>query len=379
MTRGSRFVMLALGALVSIAATPVAAQMVIGGERPSVDVNWGVLDKLGPEPTLPSLITRKPQQPAKPAASASQGVVYKPFSGKAEAPPKPAAAPKPKKPAAPKVETVAAPAPIPVAVPVKPVPVVAEAKIPEIPGVPPAEKVVASPQPPKPAKAEVVADVPPPPKSAKPEAKAKSIPTALAPVASEPLPVPPPMPVTPAPAKVEAAPSAVQFAKTPDPVPAPPPVPVVAAPPAPPPPAPVVVAAPPPPPPPAPVVQAPVAPPQLAAVAPASVGSIRKGDNVTVLFASESEHLPDSARNDLDKVAQKMAADEGLTLQLLAYAAGDEANASKARRLSLTRALKVRTYLMEMGVRTGRIDVRGLGNKSEGGPADRVDVVLREH
>jgi outer membrane protein OmpA-like peptidoglycan-associated protein len=114
-------------------------------------------------------------------------------------------------------------------------------------------------------------------------------------------------------------------------------------------------------------------------VAPPSVGTIRKGDNVTVLFASESEHLPDAARSDLEKIAQKMAQDEGLTLQLLAYAAGDEANASKARRLSLTRALKVRTYLMEMGVRTGRIDVRGLGNKSEGGPADRVDLVLREH
>ncbi len=71
-----------------------------------------------------------------------------------------------------------------------------------------------------------------------------------------------------------------------------------------------------------------------------------------------------------------MEKDEALNLQLLAYASGDEANASKARRLSLSRALEVRKYLMEMGVRSTRIEVRALGNKIEGSPAERVDVVL---
>ena len=103
---------------------------------------------------------------------------------------------------------------------------------------------------------------------------------------------------------------------------------------------------------------------------------LRKGDNLTVLFASDSDHLPESANGDLEKLAKKMGQDESLTLQLLAYAAADEANASNARRLSLTRALRVRTYLMELGVRSTRIEVRALGNKIEGGPADRVDLVL---
>ncbi len=365
--------MLALGALVSVAVSPVAAQMVIGGgERPSVDVNWDVLDKLGPEPTLPGLVTGQPQR-AKPSAPVGKGVVFKPYGGQAAS--KVAAAPKPAKVAKVKVEKPAD-TEIVVAKPVKPV--VEEAKVAEIPGVPPAEKLVAAPQPPKPAKADVAADVPPPPKVAKPPAESKiKAPTAA---------VPPPAPVE-APAKVEAAPSAVQFVKAPEPPPAPPVVapPVAVAPPVP------LVAAPPPPPPvqvavapPAPVVPAPVAPvvqppatsQLLAAVAPPAAVTIRKGDNLTVLFAADSEHLPDSAQGDLEKLAQKMERDEGLTLQLLAYAAGDEANASKARRLSLTRALKVRTYLMELGVRSTRIEVRALGNKIEGGPADRVDVVL---
>ena len=237
---------------------------------------------------------------------------------------------------------------------------------------PSVEKVAATQQPAKPPKIEVATDVPVPPKASKPVVESKvKVPAAPAPtpvVEAPPVKVEPPKVEPPKVeiAKVEPAPSAVQFAKAPElPIVAPPVVPVA------PPPAPVVVAAPPPVP-----VAAPAAPQQLAVVTPPVTSSLRKGDNLSVLFASESEHLPDSARSDLEKLAQKLERDEGLTMQLLAYAAGDEANASKARRLSLTRALKVRTYLMELGVRSTRIEVRALGNKIEGGPADRVDVVL---
>ena len=362
--------MLALGALASVAVSPASAQMVIGGERPSVDVNWGVLDKLGPEPTLPGLVTRSPQQAKpKPAAPAGKGVVFKPYGGdRAEA--KGAVAPKPVKVVRAKVESQPRTEPVTAR---KAMPAVADAAV---PGVPPMEKMVATPQPPKPAKVDLTADVPPPPPKAPAVDKTKA--AVVAPQVAS-------VPVSP-PAKVEAAapaaPGAVQFVKTPEPVAAPPvaiapPVAVAppAAPPPPPPPPPVVAVAPPAPP--LPVVQPPAPPPQMAAVTPAPVSSsLRKGDNLTVLFAADSDHLPDSANGDLEKLAQKMGRDEGLTLQLLAYAAGDEANASKARRLSLTRALKVRTYLMELGVRSTRIEVRALGNKVEGGAPDRVDLVL---
>ncbi|MDO8608072.1 MAG: OmpA family protein [Phaeospirillum sp.] len=350
--------MLALGVLASVAASPVGAQMVIGGSRPSVDVNWDVLDKLGPEPTLPGLVTRKPQ-PVKPAASTHQGVVFKPYGGgPAVSASAAAVAPRVVKPAKEKVAKVVAPEAVASKVAK---PVVEEPKIAEIASVPPMEKTTAPAQPPKPPKVELAAEVPPPPKAA-----AKSAPESKVAVPPAPVPVAPP---PPAPAKVEPVPSAIQFAKAPEAppaivAPAPLPLPVVVAPP----PAPVA--------PPAPVVQPSALPQQLAAVAPAVSSPVRKGDNLSVLFAVESEHLPDSARSDLEKLAQKMERDDGLTLQLLAYAAGDEANASKARRLSLTRALKVRTYLMELGVRSTRIEVRALGNKIEGGAADRVDLVL---
>jgi outer membrane protein OmpA-like peptidoglycan-associated protein len=61
-------------------------------------------------------------------------------------------------------------------------------------------------------------------------------------------------------------------------------------------------------------------------------------------------------------------------IQLLAYAKASSDGASRARRLSLSRALAVRAYLIEKGVRSTRMDVRALGDKFGDGPADRVDI-----
>ncbi len=60
----------------------------------------------------------------------------------------------------------------------------------------------------------------------------------------------------------------------------------------------------------------------------------------------------------------------------MAYAAGEDLSSSKARRISLSRALSVRSYLIEKGVRSTRIDVRALGDKAEGDQKNRVDVIM---
>ena len=62
----------------------------------------------------------------------------------------------------------------------------------------------------------------------------------------------------------------------------------------------------------------------------------------------------------------------------MAYAGGGDLSSSKARRLSLSRALSVRTFLIENGIRSTRIDVRALGDKTTEDPVNRVDVVVTE-
>lgn len=95
---------------------------------------------------------------------------------------------------------------------------------------------------------------------------------------------------------------------------------------------------------------------------------------MTVGFAGGASALSDDAKGQLDALAKAILNNED-RLQLKAYAAAAGADASGARRLSLSRALAVRSYLIDKGVRSTRIDVRALGAAADGGTLDRVDIV----
>ena len=97
-----------------------------------------------------------------------------------------------------------------------------------------------------------------------------------------------------------------------------------------------------------------------------------------VLFDEKSAKISDAARVPLQELSNRMKESEDLRVQLLAYTEGTSETASQARRLSLSRALAVRSFLINQGVRSTRMDVRALGNKAEIGPSDRVDAVLVE-
>jgi outer membrane protein OmpA-like peptidoglycan-associated protein len=95
---------------------------------------------------------------------------------------------------------------------------------------------------------------------------------------------------------------------------------------------------------------------------------------VTVPFPSGMGELPSGQLAALDALAAKYAGNEE-RLQIRAYAANTVGDGgSGARRLSLTRALAVRQYLIDKGIRSTRIDVRALGTPSDGSEPDRVEV-----
>jgi len=116
------------------------------------------------------------------------------------------------------------------------------------------------------------------------------------------------------------------------------------------------------------------APAQSAALPPASaqVGEIR------VVFEDESAELTVTAKGLLEGVAKELMNNADARVQLLAYAKGGDDGTSRARRLSLSRALAVRAFLIEKGVRSTRMDVRALGSGFKDGPPDRVDILPQE-
>jgi outer membrane protein OmpA-like peptidoglycan-associated protein len=115
----------------------------------------------------------------------------------------------------------------------------------------------------------------------------------------------------------------------------------------------------------------------VTAAAPSVVTAIGER-TVRVQFPAGAGDLPDDAKHDLDGLVQKLKSNEQARLQLIAYASGGADEANQARRLSLSRALAVRTYLIAQGVANSRMDVRALGNRSDSAPADRVDIVMLE-
>ena len=151
---------------------------------------------------------------------------------------------------------------------------------------------------------------------------------------------------------------------------------------APPPPSPTTISASAPPPPPMPATaEAPKAPAISAAPATteqASTASATSSDDgaVQVIFNGGDTKLSADGQAAVDRVLGELEKSDGVRVQLMAYAVGDDLTASQARRISLSRALSVRSYLIEKGVRSSRIDVRALGDKGEGDPKNRVDVNL---
>lgn len=119
--------------------------------------------------------------------------------------------------------------------------------------------------------------------------------------------------------------------------------------------------------------------PEKPEVASAPTGEDAMADGaVQVIFADNAVKLPSTAKSGLDKLAATLKDDKEKRLQLLAYAGGKDLTSSKARRVSLSRALSVRSYLIEQGIRSTRIDVRALGNKTNVEPFHRVDVSIIE-
>ncbi len=206
--------------------------------------------------------------------------------------------------------------------------------------------------------------------------------------APRPIPVPRPgtareaagsMPAVPSPAR--AAVPTVRSTALPPPAAKAPPPPVAKAPPSPPPPPPVTRAPPPPKarpaPPPAQARRAerPEIPGEQVAALPGIPLPPGGGPILRVDFVGASTRLTPDAERRLTSLAATMT-EGGGRLQLKAHAGGTGETRRSARRLSLSRALEVRSFLIEQGIRSTRIDVRALGRPEDDGPSERVDVVL---
>lgn len=96
---------------------------------------------------------------------------------------------------------------------------------------------------------------------------------------------------------------------------------------------------------------------------------------LTVTFGTGQTDLSPASAASIQGLVKTAPAGSNISFNVVAYAAGTPDDPSTARRLSLSRALAVRSALMADGISSSRIYVRALGAPKEG-DADRVDLAV---
>jgi len=104
----------------------------------------------------------------------------------------------------------------------------------------------------------------------------------------------------------------------------------------------------------------------------------KQGDKIfSIKFLETETELPLSSTDNLKGVIVKMNNAPNTRFNIAAYASGNKEQAADARRISLSRALAVKKFLENNGVKKESINVQAMGNRSESGSdSDRVDVYI---
>jgi outer membrane protein OmpA-like peptidoglycan-associated protein len=134
------------------------------------------------------------------------------------------------------------------------------------------------------------------------------------------------------------------------------------------------------------IALAPIAPPPPAAQpapppAPpisdaATSAAATTGAGLRVTFGSGQSDLSPASATAIKNLVQTASPGDSTSFNVVAYAAGTPEDPSTARRLSLARALAVRSALMADGVGSARIYVRALGATAGDATPDRVDLAV---
>ncbi len=93
-----------------------------------------------------------------------------------------------------------------------------------------------------------------------------------------------------------------------------------------------------------------------------------------ILFSPLAKNAGEKDLSRLKAEIKSKGFDENQRFQLTAYSS--DRNLSNARRVSLMRAISVRSFLIKMGVEANKITVRALGNNMDAELSNRVDIVL---
>jgi outer membrane protein OmpA-like peptidoglycan-associated protein len=125
-----------------------------------------------------------------------------------------------------------------------------------------------------------------------------------------------------------------------------------------------------------PAESAPGAPPPPPVSDTATTAAAPTTAGLRLTFAPGASDLSPESSTSIKQLTQAAPPGDATTFNVLAYAPGKPDDPSTARRVSLSRAMAVRSALVSDGVPSARIFVRALGEQYGDGPPDRVDLSI---
>lgn len=112
-------------------------------------------------------------------------------------------------------------------------------------------------------------------------------------------------------------------------------------------------------------------------MAPGDKVGLVSGNGFRIRFTPGAEELDTEAGDLIAGLSERLMADTSTKIEIRAYA-GAKPDPASARRISLSRALNIRAFMVDRGIANTRIAVRALGNTSAPDqPADRVDLRIQ--
>ena len=106
----------------------------------------------------------------------------------------------------------------------------------------------------------------------------------------------------------------------------------------------------------------------------AATRAARTSAGLRLTFAAGQSDLSPESAASIKTLASTAPAGDTTSFNIMAFAPGSPDDASTARRVSLSRAMAVRSALVADGIPSARIFVRAMGAQYGDGPPDRVDV-----
>lgn len=99
--------------------------------------------------------------------------------------------------------------------------------------------------------------------------------------------------------------------------------------------------------------------------------------NTTLRFKKGEAVLTGSHQKNIDsRITKPLNSNDSLKIVITAFASAADDTTSSAKRISLSRALSVRSYLVDKGIDPGRIELHALGDKTEDTPVDRIELAF---